>query len=92
MPASRDATQGIVTLRMPFVPSLPDLPWYALAAIPLIVLITYTIFGATGFGRRNSCVTVLETTGRLPFRIHLRAQSGSLVQLRSAATPSPDAG
>ena len=37
-------------MRAPMPPILADLPLAELAAIPLIVLAGYTIFGATGFG------------------------------------------
>jgi uncharacterized membrane protein YfcA len=56
---------------MPFAPSLPDLPWYALAAIPLIVLIAYTIFGATGFGSSIVEVPVLAHLFPLTFAVPL---------------------
>jgi len=41
-----------------------DLPWYALAAVPLIVLGAYTVFGATGFG--SSIITVPALAHWLP--------------------------
>jgi uncharacterized protein len=49
---------------MPFSLSLPDLPWYALAAVPLVVLLAYTIFGATGFG--SSIIQVPALAHLLP--------------------------
>lgn len=56
---------------MPFSLSLPDLPWYALAAVPLIVLLAYTIFGATGFGSSIVEVPVLAHIFPLTFAVPL---------------------
>jgi len=39
--------------------SLPDAPWYALAAISFVVVAAYAVFGATGFGSPSMSVPVL---------------------------------
>jgi uncharacterized membrane protein YfcA len=49
---------------MPFVSSLADLPDHVLLAAPFIVLLGYTIFGATGFG--SSIISVPGLAHFLP--------------------------
>ena len=56
---------------MPFPLPLPDLPWFALAAIPLIVLLAYTVFGATGFGSSLIGVPLLAHLVPLTFAVPL---------------------
>ena len=56
---------------MPFALPLPDLPWYALAAVPLIVLAAYTVFGATGFGSSLIAVPLLAHLVPLTFAVPL---------------------
>jgi uncharacterized membrane protein YfcA len=54
---------------MSFPLPLPDLPWLALAAIPLIVLLAYTVFGATGFGSSLIGVPLLAHLLPLTFAV-----------------------
>ena len=54
----RNAVDGPHATAMPSLP-LPDLPPALLLAIPLIVLMGYTIFGATGFGSAIVAVPLL---------------------------------
>jgi len=56
---------------MTIPPLLADLPWYALTAIPLIVLAAYAIFGATGFGSSIFAVPLLAHTFPLAFSVAL---------------------
>lgn len=49
---------------MSFALSLPDLPLYLLVAVPLVVLVAYTVFGATGFG--SSIISVPALAHILP--------------------------
>jgi uncharacterized membrane protein YfcA len=56
---------------MPFTLPLPDVPGYALAAIPLIVLAAYTVFGATGFGTSLLGVPLLAHFFPLTFAVPL---------------------
>jgi len=79
---------------MSLPPLLADLPWYALAAIPLIVVIGYTMFGATGFGSSIVGVPLLAHIFPLPFSVALAtsldafAATGATVHLRrSVAWP-----
>jgi len=73
---------------MTLPPLLADLPWYALAAIPLIVAIGYTMFGATGFGSSIVGVPLLAHIFSLPFAVALAtsldvfAATGATVHLR----------
>ena len=50
---------------------LPDAPWYALAAIPVIVLGAYVVFGATGFGSSLIGVPLLAHFFPLTFAVPL---------------------
>ena len=50
---------------------LPDVPWYALALIPFIVLGAYTVFGATGFGSSIIGVPLLAHLFPLTFAVPL---------------------
>ncbi|MET0346285.1 MAG: sulfite exporter TauE/SafE family protein [Casimicrobiaceae bacterium] len=79
---------------MTLPPLLADLPWYALAAIPLIVAMGYTMFGATGFGSSIVGVPLLAHIFPLPFAVALAtsldafAATGATVHLRrSVAWP-----
>jgi uncharacterized membrane protein YfcA len=56
---------------MPLAPPLSDLPWYVLAAIPLVVLASYTVFGATGFGSSIVGVPLLAHLVPLTFAVPL---------------------
>ncbi len=56
---------------MPFSLPLPDLPWFALVAIPLIVLLGYTVFGAAGFGSSLIGVPLLAHLMPLTFAVPL---------------------
>ncbi|MEP7275097.1 MAG: sulfite exporter TauE/SafE family protein [Betaproteobacteria bacterium] len=56
---------------MPLPPLLADLPWYALVAIPLIVLVAYANFGATGFGSSAVAVPALVHVFPLAFSVAL---------------------
>src|SRR6478672_9705019 len=49
--------------RMP-IPEISDIPLHVLVAVPLIVLLGYTIFGATGFG--SSIISVPGLAHFLP--------------------------
>ena len=50
---------------------LPDAPWYVLAAVPLVVLAAYTVFGATGFGSSIIAVPALAHAFPLTFAVPL---------------------
>lgn len=54
---------------MPLAPPLSDLSWYAIAAIPLIVLAAYIVFGATGFGSSLVGVPLLAHLVPLTFAV-----------------------
>ncbi|HLW11598.1 MAG TPA: sulfite exporter TauE/SafE family protein [Casimicrobiaceae bacterium] len=56
---------------MPFPLSLPDVPNHVLLAAPLIVLLGYTIFGATGFGSSIISVPALAHFFPLAFTVPL---------------------
>ena len=56
---------------MSFPLPLPDLPWFALVAIPLIVLLAYTVFGAAGFGSSLIGVPLLAHLVPLTFAVPL---------------------
>ena len=56
---------------MPLALPLPELPWYALAAVPFIVLAAYTVFGATGFGSALIAVPLLAHFAPLTFAVPL---------------------
>ena len=56
---------------MPFPLSLPDLPLHVLLVAPLIVLLGYTIFGATGFGSSIISVPGLAHFFPLTFTVPL---------------------
>jgi hypothetical protein len=49
--------------------ALPDVPWLVLAAVPLIVLAAYTMFGATGFGSSIIAVPLLAHAFPLTFAV-----------------------
>jgi len=73
---------------MPIPPLLADLPWYVAAAIPLVLITGYTIFGATGFGSSIVSVPLLAHIFPLAFAVPLVttldavAATGSGVRLR----------
>jgi len=73
---------------MSLPPPLADLPWYTLAAIPLIVAIGYTMFGATGFGSSIVSVPLLAHIFPVAFTVALStsldafAAAGASVRLR----------
>lgn len=50
---------------------MPDAPWYVLAALPLVILAAYTMFGATGFGSAIIAVPVLAHFFPLTFAVPL---------------------
>lgn len=50
---------------------LLDLPWYVLVALPLVILLAYTIFGATGFGSSIVTVPALAHVFPLTFTVPL---------------------
>jgi uncharacterized membrane protein YfcA len=56
---------------MPFALSLSDVPVHMLVAVPLIVLLGYTIFGATGFGSSIISVPGLAHFFPLTFTVPL---------------------
>src|SRR6185437_12776932 len=56
---------------MPFPLSLPDVPNHVLVAAPCIVLLGYTIFGATGFGSSIISVPGLAHFFPLAFTVPL---------------------
>jgi len=49
--------------------SLPDAPWYVLAAVPVVMLAAYTMFGATGFGSSIIAVPALAHAFPLTFAV-----------------------
>ncbi len=51
--------------------SLSDLPLYVLVAVPMVVLVGYTIFGATGFGSSIISVPALAHVFPLTFAVPL---------------------
>ncbi len=73
---------------MSLPPLLADLPWYALAAIPVIVVVGYTMFGATGFGSSIVGVPLFAHVFPLAFAVALAtsldafAATGATVHLR----------
>jgi len=50
---------------------LPDAPWHVLALLPLVILIAYTVFGATGFGSSIIAVPALAHAFPLTFAVPL---------------------
>lgn len=50
---------------------LLDLPWYTLAALPVVILLAYTVFGATGFGSSIITVPALAHVFPLTFTVPL---------------------
>jgi len=50
---------------------LPDAPWYVLAAVPLVIIAAYTVFGATGFGSSLISVPALAHFFPLTFVVPL---------------------
>jgi uncharacterized membrane protein YfcA len=53
------------------LPLLPDLPWTVLVILPVIALVAYTIFGATGFGSSIVQVPALAHIFPLTFAVPL---------------------
>ena len=79
---------------MPFPLPLPDVSWLSLTAILLIVLLAYTVFGATGFGSSLIGVPLLAHLVPLTFAIPLitlldsgAATSQSIRHWRHASWP-----
>jgi len=73
---------------------LPDVPWYALAAVPVVMLAAYTMFGATGFGSSIIAVPALAHAFPLTFAVPfvtaldgLATATASTRQWRDAALP-----
>src|SRR6476469_9915684 len=56
---------------MHFPVSISDVPGHVLIAVPLIILVAYTIFGATGFGSSIMCVPALAHFFPLTFAVPL---------------------
>jgi hypothetical protein len=56
---------------MSFALSLPDLPLHVQVAVPLVVLVAYTIFGATGFGSSIISVPALAHVFPLAYVVPL---------------------
>jgi uncharacterized protein len=50
---------------------MPDAPWYVLAAVPLVILAAYAMFGATGFGSSIIAVPALAHFFPLTFAVPL---------------------
>ena len=50
---------------------LLDLPWYVLVALPAVILVAYTVFGATGFGSSIITVPALAHIFPLTFTVPL---------------------
>ena len=74
--------------------SLPDVPWYVLAAVPVIMLAGYTMFGATGFGSSIIAVPALAHAFPLTFAVPfvtaldgLATATASTRQWRDASFP-----
>jgi uncharacterized membrane protein YfcA len=74
---------------MTLPPLLADLPWYALAAIPLIVAIGYTMFGATGFGSSIVGVPLLAHIFPLPFTVALATSLDAFAATGATVSPAP---
>ncbi|GIK88453.1 MAG: TSUP family transporter [Burkholderiales bacterium] len=73
---------------------LPDVAWPVLAAVPLIVLAAYTMFGATGFGSSLIAVPLLAHAFPLTFAVPFvttldgaATVTASRAQWRDAAWP-----
>ena len=49
----------------------PDVPWYVLAAVPVIVIAAYVVFGAIGFGSSIIAVPMLAHGFPLTFAVPL---------------------
>jgi uncharacterized membrane protein YfcA len=60
---------------------LPDVPWYVLVVVPMIVLAAYCVFGAIGFG--SSIIAVPALAHGFPLKLAVQ-----LVTARDAGTPS----
>ena len=74
---------------------LGELTWYALAAVPLLVLMAYTVFGATGFGSSIVAVPLLAHLFPLSFSVAMvtmldvyAATSTSVRQRRAIDVPT----
>lgn len=50
---------------------LLDLPWYVLVGLPVVILVAYTVFGATGFGSSVITVPALAHVFPLTFTVPL---------------------
>jgi uncharacterized membrane protein YfcA len=60
-----------IVASMPLALSLPDVPTYVLFVVPLVVLLGYTVFGATGFGSSMISVPVLSHFFPLTYTVPL---------------------
>src|SRR5690348_18431065 len=69
---------------MPFVSSLANLPDHVLLAAPFIVLLGYTIFGATGFGSSIISVPGLAHFFPLTFTVPLITATDAVASLSTA--------
>ncbi|HEX7565273.1 MAG TPA: hypothetical protein VF396_18805, partial [Bradyrhizobium sp.] len=50
---------------------LPNVPWYVLVAVPMIILAAYCVFGAIGFGTSIIAVPILAHSLPLTFAVPL---------------------
>jgi len=69
---------------MSFALTLPDMPVHVLVAVPLIVLLGYTIFGATGFGSSIISVPGLAHFFPLTFTVPLVTTTDAFAALTTA--------
>ena len=69
---------------MPFALSLSDIPTNALVAAPFVVLLGYTVFGATGFGSSIISVPGLAHFFPLTFTVPLITTTDALASLTTA--------
>ncbi|HKP65861.1 MAG TPA: sulfite exporter TauE/SafE family protein, partial [Casimicrobiaceae bacterium] len=69
---------------MSFALPLPDMPVHVLVAVPLIVLLGYTIFGATGFGSSIISVPGLAHFFPLTFTVPLVTTTDAFAALTTA--------
>src|SRR3954465_4673163 len=69
---------------MPFPVALPDLPLHVMVAVPLIVLLGYTIFGATGFGSSIISVPGLAHFFPLTFTVPLITTTDAFAAMSTA--------
>ena len=63
---------------------LPDVPWYVLVTIPLVIVAAYTVFGATGFGSSIIAVPVLAHWLPLTFAVPLVTALDSVSTLNAS--------